>query len=116
MMSEEADDETPDTLQGGQRIDDSKIKQPPDKRGGAPKGEDGKPVEINHREQKKGNKSPFDEMTREDHRGKGNYKKNHPNTGQEPSTVDRKEFRKLREQHWKGEWDRGRWDKWSGDK
>jgi len=30
-------------------------------------------------------------MARTDHRGKGNFKKNHPNTGQKPSTVDRVE-------------------------
>ena len=36
----------------------------------------------------------IDEMTRTDHRGKGNFKKNHPNTGQKPSTLDRNESSK----------------------
>jgi len=47
-------------------------------------------------------------MTRTDHRGGANYKKNHSNTGQNPSKIDRKTFSKQRTKHWKKEWDSGR--------
>lgn len=100
----------PDTLNGGNKIDSSKISSPPPERGKAPIGDDGKPVELHHRDQTKGNDSPLDEMTRTDHRGAGNYKKNHPNTGQNSSTVDRTEFDNMRESHWEQEWDSGRFD------
>lgn len=96
-----------DTLQGGDRLPDSKIKSPPAKRGNAPVGDDGKPVELHHREQTPD--GPIDEKTREDHRGGENYKKNHTNTGQEKSKIDRGTFKKQREQHWQSEWDKGRW-------
>ena len=46
----------------------------------------------------------IDEMTRTDHRRKGNFKKNHPNTGQKPSTLDRNEFSR----HTESEHDSGR--------
>ena len=97
-----------DTLQGGDRLPDSKIKSPPAKRGNAPVGDDGKPVELHHREQTPD--GPIDEKTREDHRGGENYKKNHTNTGQENSKIDRGTFKKQREQHWQTEWDKGRWE------
>ena len=41
------------------------------------------------------------EMTRTDHRLGDNFKKNHPNTGQEPSKIDRNQAAKARRQHWK---------------
>jgi hypothetical protein len=82
-----------DTLNGGNRIDPSKIAAPPPARGKAPIGADGKPVELHHADQTA-----------------GNYKKNHPNTGQSASTVDRVEFDKMREEHWEQEWDSGRFD------
>ncbi|GAA4142722.1 hypothetical protein GCM10022216_23960 [Sphingobacterium kyonggiense] len=98
-----------DLLNGGNRIDNDKIKSPPLERGKAPTGEDGKPVELHHRDQTP--EGPIDEMTRKDHRGGENYKKNHSNTGQEKSKIDRGDFKKQRESHWKKEWDSGRWDK-----
>lgn len=53
--------------------------------------------------------SPLDEMTRTEHRGKGNFKKNHSNTRQNPSKIDRGKFDKEREVSGKMEWDSGRW-------
>jgi RHS repeat-associated protein len=99
-----------DTLNGGDKIDPSKLAQKPSERGNAPIGEDGHPVELHHRNQAEGNDSPLDEMTRTDHRGPGNYKENHPNTGQSPTTVDRNEFDNIRNKHWNQEWDSGRFD------
>ncbi len=92
------------------KIPKDKLKYKPKKRGDAPIGEDGKPVELHHTDQSLGNKSPRDEMTMTDHRGKGNFKKNHPNIGQKPSTVDRAESGKQHKQHWKDDWDSGRFD------
>ncbi len=96
------------TLNGGNRIDPTKVAAPPPARGKAPIGADGTPIELHHTDQTKGNASPLDEMTRTDHRGAGSYKENHPNTGQTKSTVDRTEFNKIREEHWKQEWDSDR--------
>jgi hypothetical protein len=47
-------------------------------------------------------------MTRTDHRGKGNFGSNHPNTGREASKIDRKEWLKAVRDYWKREWDKGR--------
>ncbi len=96
--------------QVARKIPKDKLKYKPKKRGDAPIGSDGKPVELHHKDQSLGNKSPRDEMTMTDHRGKGNFKKNHPNTGQKPSTVDRAESSKQHKEHWKDEWDSGRFD------
>ena len=46
---------------------------------------DGTPVEIHHINQNP--KGPFKEMSRQEHRGKGNYKKNHSNHNKE-SQID----------------------------
>jgi hypothetical protein len=40
-------------------------------------------------------------MTREAHRGKGNYAKNHPNGNREPSKINRTESARQRRQYWK---------------
>lgn len=77
------------------------------KRGTAPTGDDGKPVELHHRGQQPG--SPLDEMTRTDHRIGDNYAKNHPNTGQEDSKIDRGKWGNQQKNYWKNDWDRGRW-------
>jgi RHS repeat-associated protein len=87
-----------------------KLKFKPKKRGNAPIGEDGKPIELHHTDQSKGNSSPRVEATRTEHRGPGNYKKEHSNTGQEPSTIDRTESRRQHKDHWRDEWDAGRFD------
>jgi RHS repeat-associated protein len=93
-------------LQEGNKLPDTEIAGPPAKRGNAPIGTDGKPVELHHRNQT--TNSPVDEMTRTNHRGAGNFKKNHANTGQEKSLIDRSEFNQQRKEYWKKEWDSGR--------
>ncbi|MGC3945454.1 MAG: RHS repeat-associated core domain-containing protein [Chryseolinea sp.] len=97
-----------DHLQGGERLPKEKIKSAPSERGRAPVGEDGHPVELHHRDQTKD--GPIDEKTRTEHRGGENYSRNHTNTGSQPSNIDRKEFDKQRQAHWKKEWDSGRFD------
>ncbi|MFD2904385.1 HNH/ENDO VII family nuclease [Sphingobacterium anhuiense] len=84
--SNKSKEDKKDYLNGGNKIADDKIKSPPSKRGNAPVGDDSKPVELNHRDQTPD--GPLDEMTRQDHRGGENYKKNHSNTGSEPSKID----------------------------
>jgi hypothetical protein len=88
----------------GRKIKDS---FPPKKRGNAARDKDGKPIELHHDGQKPDGR--LDEMTQEEHRGKDNFKKNHHNTGQQPSEIDRNEFAKQRRKHWKDEWNSGRW-------
>ncbi|WP_379554153.1 RHS repeat-associated core domain-containing protein [Qipengyuania sp. DGS5-3] len=92
----------------GKRISNRSLKAGPKKRGSAPIGKDGHPIELHHRGQKPD--SPIDEMTRTDHRGKGNFSKNHQNTGKHPSKIDRDEFNRKREQYWKDQYDSGRFD------
>lgn len=82
----------------GRRIPTAELKAPPPNRGNAPIGSDGHPVELHHRGQTP--KSPLDEMTRTEHRGVGNFKKNHHNTGQEPSKIDRGAFKQEQKEHW----------------
>ena len=67
--------------------------------GKAPLDKDGKPVELHHEGQPQNGQ--LKEMTQEEHRGGDNFKKNHTNTGQEPSQIDRSEAAKARRQHWK---------------
>ena len=78
----------------------------PSKRGNAPIGEDGHPVELHHVEQTADGQ--IDEMTRTDHRLGDNYALNHSNTGEFESEIDRKQFGKDRRKYWKNEWDSGR--------
>lgn len=67
------------------------------KQGKAPIGNDGHPVELHHNGQKpNGELVP---MTRTEHRGQGNFSKNHPYRGR--SRIDRSKFKKIREQFWK---------------
>ena len=54
------------------------------------------PVEIHHVGQNPN--GPFKEMSSQEHRGKGNFKKNHPFLG-EPSKIDRNEFNKAKEEY-----------------
>jgi hypothetical protein len=91
------------------RIPNSKLKGPPPARGRAPIGSDGKPVELHHPDQEDTNER--EELTRTDHRGPGNFSENHENTGQEPSKIDRNKTRREHTQHWRDEWDRGRFKK-----
>jgi RHS repeat-associated protein len=106
---DEAPDENPFS-RGGTRLPDDRIESPPTEPGRPPIGDDGKPVELHHDGQ--GPDSPLNEMTRTDHRGAGNFKENHSNTGQLPSQIDRKAFGDEREDYWNWEWDNGRWDDW----
>src|SRR5262249_44665127 len=92
----------------GTKLPRRRLIAPPAKRGDAPGGEGGKPVELHHRGQE--HDSPLDEMTREDHRGKGNFKKNHSNTGQEPSKINRSKWKSEQKAHWREEWDSGRFE------
>ncbi|WP_316931942.1 HNH/ENDO VII family nuclease, partial [Chryseobacterium vrystaatense] len=80
---------------------------PPTKPGNAPTfKKDGKPVEIHHEGQKA--EGPFKEMHPVDHRGKGNYSKNHPK-GQKPLTKkERVEFNNARQKYWKKEYPNGK--------
>jgi RHS repeat-associated protein len=66
--------------------------------GKAPVGKDGKPVELHHEGQTSGQTK---EMTQTEHRGGENFKKNHPNTGQQPSQIDRNQANQARRKHWK---------------
>lgn len=90
------------------KLPDDRLKAPPPKRGNAPIGDDGKPVELHHAGQE--DDSEIVEKTSTDHRGKENNKKNHQNTGQDPSKIDRKKFDQMREKYWQKEWDKGRFD------
>ena len=94
---------------GGNKLPDDRIQSPPGKRGDAPTGDDGYPVELHHRGQTPD--GPLDEMTRTDHRLGDNYAKNHPNTGQEPSKIDRNAWNQERKNYWQQEWDSGRFNK-----
>jgi len=71
------------------------------KQGKPPIGTDGKKVELHHAGQT--TNSPLVEMTQTQHRGRGNYARNHQNTGQQPSEVNRREAAKARQQHWKNQ-------------
>ena len=95
-----------DNAAEGIKLPNDRLIAPPAKPGDAPIGDDGKPVELHHRGQNAD--SPLDEMTSTEHRGKGNFGKNHNNTGQEPSNIDRSGWSKLRRDYWAKEWDRGR--------
>jgi len=89
------------------KIDAGKIQYAPNERGQAPWGVDGKRIEIHHVDQE-----PYgdaEEMTATEHRGPGNYKKNHPN-GNAPSKIDRPEFDQWKKEYWQKEWDSGRFD------
>lgn len=65
---------------------------------------DGTSVEIHHSDQEmNGN---YQEMHWQDHRGKDNFKKNHSNTGQQPSKIDRKEEAKRIREYWQKEYNK----------
>ena len=92
---------------GIERLPRERIAAAPPRRGRAPTGDDGRPVELHH-DQQTGELQG--EMTQTDHRAGENFSRNHPNTGSEPSRVDRNEARRARERYWQQEWDEGRWD------
>jgi RHS repeat-associated protein len=90
------------------KIPNRDLLAPPSKRGNAPVGKDGHPVELHHPDQQ--NTDEREELSRTDHRGKGNFKKNHPNVGQEPSKIDRAKSKKDHRDYWGKEMDHGRFD------
>ena len=92
----------------GKKIPNCELCAPPNKRGNAPIGNDGHSVELHHRNQNPN--GPLDEMTRTDHRLGDNFKKNHSNTGEEASQIDRSAWRTEQKEYWKKEWDSGRFD------
>jgi len=69
------------------------------KQGKAPIGNDGKPVELHHEGQQANGQ--LTEKTQTEHRGGEDFKKNHPNTGEKPSQIDRNKFNQTRRKHWK---------------
>ena len=82
---------------------DRSLLNPPSKPGLAPTFKsDGTPVEIHHINQNP--KGPFKEMSKQEHRGKGNYKKNHSNHNKE-SQIDRSEFNRAKKEYWKNEYE-----------
>ena len=82
-----------------------KIKAAPPRRGNAPIGDDGWPVELHHMDPGNRN-SPLIEMTRTDHRLGANYKMNHPDDA--ASNIDRPEFLKYKREYWGRQCDSGR--------
>jgi hypothetical protein len=70
----------------------------PRRTGQAPIGDDGFPVELHHVGQEHG--GGLIEMTRTEHRGRGNFGANHDNTGQRPSLIDRWRAARERRKYW----------------
>jgi hypothetical protein len=68
-------------------------------RGRAPIGVDGRPVEIHHEAQRPDGR--LIEMTQTQHRGGDNFRLNHGNIGQQPSSIDRQQFAKDRRAYWR---------------
>ena len=75
--------------------------------GRAPLGKDGHPVEMHHVDQ---SPNVVDEYTRTDHRLGANYARNHTNTGQSPSCVNRTEWKNQREFIWEADLREGRFN------
>lgn len=84
---------------GGKAYDDSPKNDARIAQGKPPIGKDGHPMELHSPEQTHQDQSQ--EMTRTDHRLNGNFKKNHTNTGQQRSKVDRNQAARDRRAHWK---------------
>jgi RHS repeat-associated protein len=82
------------------RVPPEALKTPPVNRRKPPLGNDKHPLELHHKDQKPGK---LKVMTRTEHRGKGNFKENHPNL-KGPSKIDRNRARKEREDFWKEFW------------
>ncbi|WP_276880496.1 HNH/ENDO VII family nuclease, partial [Bacteroides heparinolyticus] len=99
----------PEKIKGGFKIEispenkiDRNLLNPPSKPGNAPTfKKDNKAVEIHHEGQNPN--GPFKEMSQHDHRGKGNYSKNHPKMV-ENSKINRVEFNKAKKAYWKNEY------------
>ena len=88
------------------RVPNSEVRAP-STRGNAPISiKDNRPIEIHHDGQNP--MGPFEEMHPSDHRYGSNYVTNHPNYDQ-PSLIDRAQFRSWVREYWENEWDNGRW-------
>jgi A nuclease of the HNH/ENDO VII superfamily with conserved LHH len=81
----------------------------PRRRGQAPIGDDGHPIELHHVGQEHG--GGLIEMTRTEHRGLENFTANHHNTGQKASLIDRWRAGRERYKYWAEEWDKHYKDK-----
>lgn len=66
-------------------------------KGKPPLDKDGNPIELHHIGQK--SDSPLAELTRDEHRGKGNDSILHDKT--QDTEIDRKEFAKEKAEYWK---------------
>jgi hypothetical protein len=84
---------------GGRPYDDTPENLARMAQGKPPIGKDSKPVELHSPDQT--HKDQSKELTRTDHRGKGNFKQNHTNTGQQRSLVNRNQAAKDRRAPWK---------------
>jgi hypothetical protein len=91
-----------DTI-AAQKLSVRRLWYQPRRRGQAPFGDDGHPIELHHVGQEHG--GGLIEMTRTEHRGLGNFKANHHNTGQKASLIDRWRARRERYKYWAEEWD-----------
>ena len=81
---------------------DRSLLNPPSKSGNAPTFKSDKTsVEIHHEGQNPND--PFKEMHWQEHRGKGNFKKNHSLKGE--SRIDRNKFDEMRHEYWKKEYE-----------
>ena len=81
---------------------DRSLLNPPAKPGNAPTFKSDKTsVEIHHEGQNPN--GPFKEMHWQEHRGKGNFKKNH--SVKEESRIDRNKFDEMRHEYWKKEYE-----------
>lgn len=89
------------------KISSDRISAPPSKRGNAPIGDDGNPIELHHTD---GPEGQLKEMTQTDHRRGDNFKENHPPGYKKLSTDERKQFNKDKKDYWKKEWDKGRFE------
>jgi Pretoxin HINT domain/A nuclease of the HNH/ENDO VII superfamily with conserved LHH len=90
------------------KIPNDELLAKPKKRGLAPTGNDGFPVELHHTEQTQD--GAIAEMSRTDHRLGDNYARNHENTGGDDSLIDRKQFDRQKRKYWANEYDNGRFE------
>jgi RHS repeat-associated protein len=99
-QSNQSSQSTPAQPEGGNdKYENSPENQSRMSQGKAPVGQDGKPVELHHEGQS--SNGQLKEMTQTEHRGGENFKNNHPNTGQQPSKIDRNKFKQQRQAYWK---------------
>jgi hypothetical protein len=86
------------SLSNVRKIEASSIRGPPPKRGNAPIGTDGHPIEIHHVD---GPNGPFREVTKTQHASLP--------TKQKLTRAERDLFNSARRDYWRRQWDSGRW-------